>query len=409
MNYFLKALLQKRISLTSTLEKRMKELPGKVEHYHKVEKSTELKEFETLTNLVNSDTFAENAKKAERLKELARTGSVKTYQKLLKDSKLQAYLAWAQNAEEYNKLADAAAVKADAKLKAMKKMDQSKTLKTWNSVQQSAEVAEFLKLQAEVKDYSAEVARQKTLAKDEDILFYQHMDKATVARYEKAQKIFEDNFDLTQIDKNGWKPGFAYPKGFKQVHSYVNEQQSYVGGKNVEVNDSILTIHTLKQANTAPAWDPKKGMVMTDFAYTSDVIYNTQAFEEGTVLQVKARCRGFMNHGIYLRSEKHIPFLSVFNYSEQAAYCGLKTSIQDETYVHEITGLQPIPYTIYTVVWGKDEIIWYVNDLEVHRTKNLIPKGEKMYLHLYSFRFNGKFASEGKLEVDWIRAYKATV
>ena len=168
----------------------------------------------------------------------------------------------------------------------------------------------------------------------------------------------------------------------------------------------MLLYMTKKEKKQAAAWDEKKGMIMKDFEYTSDVIHNTQAFEEGIVLQVKARCRGFLNHGIYLRSEKHVPFISLFNYTDRAVYCGLKGSLKENDYKHEVKGLQPIPFSIYTLVWGKDEIVWYLNDMEIHRTKNIIPKGEKMYLHLYSFQFEHKTASEGTLEVDWIRAYK---
>lgn len=406
MNPFLQALLTSKLSLTSTLEKRMKAVPEKVKRYHEIEKSDLLKEYETLTQFLQGEVYLTNQKKAARLRELANSKQVKAYIKLLANKNLQAYLNWAADEANYAQLANEEAVKASKELKQMKKMDASSDLRDWKGIINSNDVKEYLALKDEVQDYSKEEARQKELCKHEDITFYQNMDLHQVNRYDHAEKIMDENFDLTQIDKSGWKPGFAYPNGFKQVHSYVNEVQSYTGGKNVEIKDSVLYIHTRKEKNEAPAWDSKKGLVMHPFQYSSDIIYNTQAFEEGTVIQVKCRCRGLVNHGIYLRSEKHAPFISVFNYTDRAVFCGLKPSLGVDDYTHKIEGLQPIPFSIYTLVWGKDEIVWYLNDMEVHRTKNILPKGEKMYLHLYSFQFEGKRCTEGTLEVDWIHAYK---
>lgn len=406
MNFFLKALLRGKLITTSKLEARMQAMPGKVERYHKVEQSKELSEYEKLGNLVKSDAFLTNQEKLARLKQLESNRRVKLYFKLKDNQKLQAFLEWSKDDAEYNKLADKELVKKDKTLRQMKKIDSSSDLRIWQGLEQSDEVLEYFRLQKEVVDYSAEIARYQELSKNDDINFYLDTDKQQIQRYDASKKIFEDDFEVSQIDKNGWKGGFAYPKGFQPVHSYTNEKQAYVGGKNIEIKDGVLYLHTRKEAKTAPAWDEKKGMIMQDFAYTSDVIYNTQAFEEGTVLQVKARCRGVLNHGIYLRSDKHVPFISVFNYTDRACYCGLKASLKEDDYKHEIKDLQPIPFSIYTLVWGKDEIVWYLNNIEIHRTKNVLPKGEKMYLHLYSFQFNDKFMTEGTLEVDWIKAYK---
>lgn len=409
MNFFLKALLRGKLSLTSTLEAKMRALPAKVARYHQIEQSEALSEFERLNDLFQSKEFQANQAKFARLNELKGNRRVKLYNKLLANEKLQAYLTWSKDEAAYAQLADAEAVKKDPQLKQMKKIDASSDLKAWQGLEKSDEVIEYLKLTQEVIDYTQDINRMKDLKKDKNIQFYQETDKNQIARYDASEKIFEDEFDLTQIDKNGWRGGFAYPKGFQPVHSYTNEQQAYTGGQNIVVKDGILYIETRKEKKTAAAWDEKKGLVMKEFDYTSDVIYNTQAFEEGTVLQAKVRCRGFVNHGIYLRSDKHVPFISLFNYTDRAVYCGIKANLKENDYTHEVNGLQPIPFSIYTLVWGKDEIVWYLNDLEIHRTKNIIPKGEKMYLHLYSFQFNDKRISEGTLEVDWIKAYKANV
>lgn len=230
-------------------------------------------------------------------------------------------------------------------------------------------------------------------------------------RTEGYELQYAEDFDhWTDLAHSDWEPGFVYPsKDFTSVHSYTNENQAYVGGKNVEVKDSKLIIHTRHEKTKAPAWDPKKGMVMQSFAYTSDAINNASklAVEVGSVITVKARCHGLLNHGIYLRGKNHIPFISVFNYTGRKLFCGVKANANSDENKKEITGLQPLTDIIYTVVWNENEIVWLVNNLEVYRTLNLIPKGEKLYLHLYSFMFKGlEWNTPGELDVDWIRVYK---
>lgn len=407
MNVFLKALLGGKLTRTPKLEAAMRALPDQVKRYHEIEQSSQFAEYQRLKALVESDAFATNQSKAARLEQLGKTRSVKQYLQLKEDLELQAFLQWAKDDVEYAKLAEDEIVKNDPHLQAMLKVERSSKLLTWQGLEKAPEVIEYLKLKAEVVDYSQEIKREKELAKSEDIVFHDGMSEYQVKRFDNTKLIFNEEFTLTQIQKSGWVGGFAYPEGLKPVHSYTNEVQSYNNGRNVEIREGILHLMTKKEKNEGPAWDEKKGMVMKQFAYSSDVIYNVQPFEEGTVLKVKCRCRGLnLNHGIYLRSDKHVPFISVFNYTDRAVYCGLKANLKENDYKHEITGLQPIPFSIYTLVWGKDEIVWYLNDMEVHRTKNIIPKGEKMYLHLYSFQFEGHAASEGTLEIDWIKAYK---
>ena len=229
-------------------------------------------------------------------------------------------------------------------------------------------------------------------------------------RAEGYELAYKEDFKWTNLSQSDWTPGFAYPSSdFTSVHSYTNERQAYVGGDNVEVKDGKLIIKTLYKKTTAPAWDPKKGMVMCPFEFTSDVINNASKLEieAGSVVMVKARCHGLLNHGIYLRSKNHVPFISVFNYTGRKLFCGVKSDPEWDENKKEIEGLQPLTDIVYTVVWNEDAIAWFVNNIKVYQTKNLIPKGEKLYLHLYSFMFKGiAWNTPGELDVDWIRVYK---
>lgn len=264
------------------------------------------------------------------------------------------------------------------------------------------------KLWAESEEGKQE-ARLAELKKDDDILFLQRIDEKQIRQVEALRPVVKDNFDWKQLSDSPWSPGFLYPsKDFVAVHSYVNELQAYTGGKNVRIEDGILHIDTRKEPTTAPAWDEKKGMVQHLFPYSSDVIHTDAPINRnGGMAMIKARCRGYVNHGAYLRGKKHLPMLFLFNYTGFRLYCGLKTESQQENDgMIYLRGLQPIPYIIYTVAWDKSKITWFVNNLPVHTAPNTLPQGEDLYLHIYSCLFSKqRHTTEGHLDVDWIRCY----
>lgn len=299
--------------------------------------------------------------------------------------------------------------------------------KRYHEVEQSAKLREYQELEQLVgsdafqttkremskKDFekSEEAQKEKRLAelrKDQDLIFFLNANKEVIQDIDRSQEIYRDDFNWTSLSASDWKSGFAYPSNeFKATHSFVEENQAYNNGKNVETKDSILYIHTKKEAVQAPSWDPKKGMIMQDFEYTSDVINNAEKLElqEGCSIQVKVRCRGFLDHGIYMRSKKHLPLVSMFEYNGLKVYCGQKTT--QESKMHLIEDMQPLPYVIYTLVWENGMLTWFVNNVQIHEEKSLIPADEKLYLHLFSFvRKSSKRYGSGTLQVDWIRVHK---
>lgn len=391
--YFLNALLSGKLMTTSKFEGTMNLARQETKRYRQIEKTEKYKEYQALKEVVESAAFLATKKKikgtkyadSDEAKKLALLAS------LSKNKAVRAFLKDGADAENsnvvrYNEL------KAEVETPEFKKMDAFwKDANRWATTPEGKQEARFVEL-----------------SKDEDIVFMQKAHMPLINKYEQYEMLWQDDFLWTNMKESDWKPGFAYPDGFKAVHSYTNEAQAYVGGRNVETRDSKLYINTKKEQVEGAAWDDKKGLVMTPFEYSSDVIYMDKiAIEEGMTISVKARCHGFLNHGIYLRSKKHLPFISVFDYTGLNLWCGLKDSIKSDKQMKKLDGLQPIVDTVFAVTWLKDEIIWEVNNLEVYRTKNTLPKGEKLYLHCYSFLFNkSRRKSEGKLEVDWIRIYR---
>ncbi len=392
--FFLRALVRRQLLTTAKFEESLNRVRTNAERYRRVEKTDKLKEFLAIEKQVNAIDF-QNKKKEIADKQYADTPEAKSmaeYKSLLKDKYVRLYL---KKGTEEGRVSVQRYLALKAEVETPEFQDRHAfwaNKDRWITTEEGKMEAKYNALKA-----------------DEDIAFYVATDVHSVERYEAYEIAFEDDFKWNGLSNSDWKPGFIYPsKDFVSVHSYTNEKQAFNNGKNIETNESILKILTRKEEADGAAWDAKNGMVTKHFAYTSDAIYTDKVeIEEGSIVQVKARCRGLLNHGIYMRSKKHIPFISLFDYTGFRLFCGVKDSIKTDKNLKMLDGLQPIPYTIFTVSWQKDEIAWFVNNLEVYRTKNLIPEGEKLYLHMYSFIFeNARHEGEGELDVDWIRVFK---
>lgn len=390
--FFLRAYLRGQLVSTDKFEKTLDQVGVNAKRYREVEKSKLLAEFIDLEKKVTSPDFI--AKKKELVKttykQSAEYKKMEEFKRLCKDKYVRAYL---RNGSEEERMSVQRFQEMKAEIDSadfQKRNDFWKDQKRWFNTEEG-------KMEA----------RYEELKKDEDIVFFHNTNVQNVERWEQFDLAFNDDFEWVNVRNSAWKPGFIYPNDkFLNAHSYANEQQAYCDGRMIDTDNSILTIKTRKIEQEGRAWDAKKGMFMKTFPYSSDALFtDTVAIEEGSVVQVKCKCSGKLNHGIYLRSKNHVPFISVFDFTGKKVWCGVKDSLKHDKNMKALNGLHPIAYTIFTLSWQKDEIVWFVNNLEVCRMPNLLPKGEKLYLHLYSFQFENAKISEGDLNVDWIRVY----
>ena len=392
--FFLRAYLRRQLLNTPKFEEAIEKTRLDAERYRKTEQSDKYREFLTLEKLVSSSEFQARKKEltTRKYKDTEEARKLKRLNTLSKDKFVRKYL---KSGEGENR-------SSVMQYEELRKETESEDFRRRNAFWQDTHRWEHT-------DEGKQDARFEALKQDEDIRFLQTANLRAIEQYEQFEKSYEDVFNWTRLEASDWRPGMVYPsEAFVRNHAFTNELQAYNKGRNVDTAGGILHIKTVKEKVTAPAWDEKKGMVMSDFDYTSDIISNDKvAVEEGDVVQVKVRCRGFLNHGIYLRSKKHLPMIHLFNYTGLRLYVGAKDSLNSDRYLKMLDGLQPIRYVVFTVSWQKDEIVWFVNNLEVYRTKNLIPKGEKLYMHMFSFISpKARRVTEGELQVDWIRVFK---
>ena len=226
---------------------------------------------------------------------------------------------------------------------------------------------------------SQQEKRYNELVKHADILFFFQHTAQEIAELEAYKMVWAAEFE-TQMS-GAWQTGFLYPsKEFKADHSHVGEGQAYVQGRNTQVANRMLTISTKKEKTTAAAWHPTKGMIMHEFAYTSDVWHTAEAVApKSGVLQAKVRLAG---------KAKHILCLTKANAKKA---------------LHLLPADKQVKDAIYTLVWNEKEAVNYVNNVEVSRSQNPLA-GEALHLLMRSYLPENVKAT-GKMDIDWVRVY----
>ena len=97
--------------------------------------------------------------------------------------------------------------------------------------------------------------------------------------------------------------------------------------------------------------------------------------------------------------------IALYHYNGNIHQMGLVDGKQ-HTQMVDLTGMLRSMYHVYTSRWTKHELIWYVNNLELLRLPNRLPK-EKMFLLAQSFLPGSEKGGEGKLKIQWARVFRA--
>ena len=219
------------------------------------------------------------------------------------------------------------------------------------------------------------------MVKHADIVFFFQHTEQEIADLESYSTVWTEECETAKLSAV-WQTGFLYPnKDFKADHSHVSELQAYTKGRNTLVTNRMWTIFTKKEKITFPAWHPTKGMIMHDFAYTSDVWHTTEAIApKSGVIQAKVRTIGKAKHVFCL------------------------TTINAKKSLHLLPANHLVKEAIYTLVWNEQEVVNYVNNVEVSRTQN--PLADKaLHLLVRSYLPQEQKGGTGQMDIDWIRIY----
>ena len=434
MNLFAARLTGKMLS-TETFEKTVYDMQERVKRYRQIEKSPELAEYNDLKKRVESSDFKERkhelvsrkykdtdeGRKTANYERLIANRDIRRYKEALNDPVFQDFLKFRET-PDFQKVHSAEERRANDLLKKYYNLYNSSYYKNYMKVLNSSELRQLTALEEEVntEDFKRRNAlwedakrwehsdeyrieqRFKELEKSDDIKFY------FTQRQEKIDwaELFRPAFDDDMSSSKNWKPGFGYANpAMRDGHSRTSERQAYNGGKNTFFAEGRMDIETRAESKKAIAWDEKKGFTEHVFEYTSDVMNTKEAFgQEGGLFMAKVRTQGIGHHffGLTTGNQKN-PMVALYHYNGKRHQMGYVDG--DKTQMVSLSGVLRSMYHVYSLRWTKHELIWYVNNLEILRLPNRLPK-EKMFLLAQSWLPKAEKGGEGKLKVQWARIYR---
>lgn len=435
MNLFAVRLTRKMLS-TEAFEKTVYDMQERVKRYRQIEKSPELAEYHELKKRIESSDFKERkqelvsrkykdtaeGRKMLDYKRLTASKEIRRYREALADPLFRDFLQFRET-PDFQKVHSAEERKADSLLKKYYNLYNSSLYKNYMKVLNSSELKQLTALEEEVntEDFKVRHAlwednkrwehsdeyrieqRFNQLAKSDDIKFY------FTQREERIDwaELFRPAFDDDMSTGKNWKPGFGYANpAMKDGHSRTSERQAYNGGKNTFFAEGRMDVETRAESKKAIAWDEKKGFVEEVFDFTSDAMNTKEAFaQESGLFMAKIRTQGVGHHFFGLTTGKqNTPMIALYHFNGKRHQVGYVDG--QNTKMVDLTGVLRSMYHVYAFRWTKHELIWYVNDLELLRIPNRLPK-EAMFFLAQSWLPKAEKGGEGKLKVQWARVFRS--
>ena len=433
MNLFA-ARLTGKMSSTEAFEKNITEMQERVARWRAIEKSPELAEYLDLKKKVESSDFQERknelvnrkykdtdeGRKMATLERLSSTLRMKGYKYAQDSETFQAFLKF-RDSDAFQNREDNSVSASERRMYNM--IYRSAFYKNYQKVLNSPELKQLTELEKETatedfkkrnalwadskrwqhsEEYKVE-QRYNELANSDDIKFYYSQREQKIDWAE----LFRPSFNDDMSSSKNWKPGYGYANpAMKDGHSRTSERQAYNGGKNAFFVDGRMDIETREESKKAVAWDEKKGFTEHVFEYTSDVMNTKEAFaQESGLFMAKVRTQGVGHHFFGLSTGKQgNPMIALYHYNGSTHQMGLVNGAK--TQMVDLTGVLRSMYHIYTFRWTKNELIWYVNDMEILRLPNRLPQ-EAMFYLAQSWLPMAEKGGTGKLKVQWAKAFRS--
>lgn len=434
MNLFTARLTGKMLS-TDAFEKIVRDMQERVKRWRRIEKSPELAEYLELKKLVESSEFKERkqaletrkykdtdeGRKMHSFERLSSTIRMKGYNLAVESETFQAFLKF-QQSEDFKKIHSVKERMKSSELRMFNMIYRSAFYTNYTKVLNSPELKQLNALKEEIATedfqernalwadskrwlHSEEYQKEKRfleLANSDDIKFFYKQREEKIDWAELFRPAFDDDMSTSQ----NWKPGFGYANpAAKDGHSRTTELQAYNAGKNTFFADGRMDLEIHEESKKAVAWDEKKGFIEHVFDFTSDVMNTKDAFsQESGMFVAKVRSQGTGHHFFGLTTGKpNSPMIALYHYNGKVHQLGLVNGAK--TQMADLTGMLRSMYYVYTFRWTKNELIWYVNNLEILRLPNRLPQ-EPMFFVAQSWLPGNEKGGEGKLKIQWARVYR---
>lgn len=263
--------------------------------------------------------------------------------------------------------------------------------------------AEF-KLETELKD----------LKNSSIIISYHQLKKRReLAFFDQWEIVLDENFTENHLNTDLWEPeNYWGSKMAGYSFSQINELQAYKGLKNIEIRNKTLSIVVKAEKTDGKAWDPSIGLIPKKFDYSSAILNtgNGFTFSEGVIeAKVKFRAEKAITSAFSLTGSHPFPQIDVFRSGNKSVSLGVisQPGKGGITKLVHINGLNFNNFHIFRLEVLENELVWKINNYEVHREQAPRNLGE-LFLHFIGSihePLNGGSLPHN-FEIDWVRCLK---
>ncbi len=351
------------------------------------------KEYKEVEGRINSPSFSKKENKDEvfLFRELSKRADIKEFCKF-KRSKLYKHYKIVKDSpilEEYNNL-----------LKYLNSSDYKTEKEFLLNKNRFQATEEYKKLQS----YS-------DLNKTEEIRNYNKYKNSNVFDSLREWELtFEDDFSNGKLDEHKWASRYHHgAEVIGENYSLVGDKHLFTDGNNLELKNGILNIITRREKIVGKRWSNLLGFTEKEFDYTSGMINTSKSFRQkyGRFEAKIKISQASLNHCFWLMSDFALPHIDIFKTVSNKELISAVFTDKEHVVVNKLNGFDfSKDFMIYTLIWEKDSIGWYVNDVKVYEQTKNIPN-KPMYISLGTCVYNDiEDLDVQRMEIDWVKCYK---
>jgi hypothetical protein len=252
------------------------------------------------------------------------------------------------------------------------------------------------------------------LEKSELITTYNNLIKRTeLSFFDQWEIVVDENFSDPKLSTTFWEAeNYWGSKIAGYSFSQATELQGYQGDKNIEINNQVLSIVTKAEKLTGKAWDRSVGLIPREFDYSSAILNtgNSFRFSEGVIeAKVKFRADNGLTSAFSLTGSTPFPQIDVFRSGPGKVGLGIIDKPENGVVNNliQIKGLNFTDFHIFRLEVLGEEVVWKINNHEVHRDQLPQNMGDLFLNFIGSIH---KPLTDNSLphhfEIDWVRCLK---
>ena len=231
--------------------------------------------------------------------------------------------------------------------------------------------------------------------------------------FEQWDIVLDENFHLNKLSESLWEPeNYWHANLAGSSFSQVDEIHAYNGIKNIEIKNSVLSIVTKAEKSNGRVWDPAVGLIPKQFDYSSSILNTGKSFKikEGVIeAKVKFSAIGAVTSAFSLTGSNPFPQIDVFRSGHNCVGIGIidKPDKNGTKKLVQIKGLNFNNFHIFRLEIFGNELVWKINNSEVHREQLNKNAGELFLNFVGSLHqpVNGGTLPH-YFEIDWVRCLR---